>query len=614
LVAGSGGGGWGSRAALLAATEAVESDNLLAFDSFSVPLRERETTFREDLESLWTDPRPVTDLIGGAFDNGGGASDSSDSSAESGGGGGGGGAAVPYVLSSGPFEAAGCKFEVLLYPRGLLAKSSSSSSSGGKGRDGVRVDPNAPASAYLRYLPDEYGDEIDAAWTLRLVDGRGDGDGGVTVPVPLKVSTSGGLPRSRDTWSSAMTLCTLEEAVMGAGRTNDWGSSIWRSDDVCEALAGGALRVEGNVTVFDARTGETSFSWPPGKKGGAGAVIRAAAASNDPSGRPFRAGEVIVPSASNDEERELMERSRVYPGVEYRVMTLTDADGAPVFSTEDMSPEERSAARLALRPVGWKTQERMWERRGVRSTDWPVEVEASIVSSGARTRFNVETFLPRLSSWIRSDGLAAAAFLALALAPVPLALTARNFVSLYDIPSASMDPTLRRGDVLLVEKFPGAYNRARRGDVVLFEAPPALNDIIVSRGGKSTTSSKQDIKNPFGGESLFVKRIVGMPGDDAIVMDADTQEVSVNGAPAVGPDRNLCADEPLKLIDGLLMDGKGKYIERLGEDDVYVLGDCKAVSVDSRVFGTLPKDLVVGRPVARIFPLSRFSIGAGFKL
>ena len=541
---------------------------------FSVPVGQRDTNLKEKFESLWTDPRPISSLIRGGGRNG-----------NDGGGG------TPYCLSSAPFETLGCRFEVLLYPRGLLAGSSAAPSSGDR------------ASAYLRYLPDAPGDEIDVAWTLRLTDGRG----GTAIPV----ETSGGLPRSADTWSSAMTLCSAEEAVTGIGRSNDWGSSSWSSAQVCDALVGSELRIEGNVTLFEARRGEISLSWPLGMRGSVGAVRRAVAASKSPGGRLFRAGEIVVPSPGNEEEQILLERSGIFPGIEYRVMTLSEKDGNAIFSTESLSESERSSGRLALRPVSWKAQQQMWERRGIKVTDWPVEIEANTLSSNAMTRFNIESFLPRLASWIAADVTTALAFIALAITPIPLAFAARTVVSLYDIPSSSMEPTLMKGDVLLVEKFPGAFERSERGDIVLFQPPPALNDIIKSRG---VVSKGPGIKNPFATQSLFVKRVVGLPGDREIVMDATTNEVMINGVRAVGPDRNMCDDEPLKLIDRLLDQGKGKYIAALGVDDVYVLGDCKEVSVDSRVFGTLNKDLIVGKPIARVFPPSRFSIDPRFEL
>eukprot|EP00957_Ditylum_brightwellii_P047429 3602730-Ditylum_brightwellii.AAC.1 len=92
-------------------------------------------------------------------------------------------------------------------------------------------------------------------------------------------------------------------------------------------------------------------------------------------------------------------------------------------------------------------------------------------------------------------------------------------------------------------------------------------------------------------------------------MDEKTNEVTISGTKALGPNRNLCDDEPLKLIDRLLENGRGRNIPVLGPNDVYVLGDCKVLSVDSRVWGTLSKDDIVGKPVARIWPLQRFSSG-----
>jgi len=92
---------------------------------------------------------------------------------------------------------------------------------------------------------------------------------------------------------------------------------------------------------------------------------------------------------------------------------------------------------------------------------------------------------------------------------------------------------------------------------------------------------------------LFLKRIAGLPGDDSIRL-VDDNGVSTNGMNVVGPDRNLYADEPLQLIEKYLENGNGKDFDKLGDDDVYVLGDFKAVSVDSREFGIFPKENIVG--------------------
>ena len=246
--------------------------------------------------------------------------------------------------------------------------------------------------------------------------------------------------------------------------------------------------------------------------------------------------------------------------------------------------------------VGLRAQTQFWRSTGMEVDDWPMEVDIGLITPTVLTRFSPGSAVPRLIFALKRDWFAYLVAITLATAPIPLVLLGRNVVSLYVIPSASMEPTLLKGDVLLVEKLPGVLKRSKRGDVVLFRPSKSLSDIIANNGG-----------SPISSTSLFVKRIVGLPGDTDIVMDEATNEVTIMGDRAVGPDRNMCDDEPLRLIDRLLENGKGKVIDVLGEDEVYVLGDCKAVSVDSRVFGVLSKDDVIGKPLARTWPLNRMT-------
>jgi signal peptidase I len=552
--------------------------------SFLIPLineRPRPDSLVGAFVELWNDPRPLSSLI---------ANDDRTTTD------------MPYCIVSDEFEIGEESFQISLYPRGRVNSLGSNL-----------------ASAYLRYLPGRYGDEVDVSWRLRL---RSDADrgGNNSEMKSLSVSTSGGLPRSNTTWSAAMTFCTEMESVESVGRTTDWGSSIWSASEVCNALAAGTLYAKGEMTIYDRRSGESSFALPLFQKGAMGAVIRAAKGSG---AGDFRAGEVIVPrkTKGSEDEIEALRRKCVYVGVDYRIMTITDKNGNPMFSTYSLL--EKSQARLALRPCGWKLQQQLWKRDRM-SMDWPVEVDAGLLLNVATTRFNPDSAVPRIVSAFQRDWIAYTLALALALTPIPLTLfgksyssmtnrntikiilmdhsnAARNFVSLYDIPSASMEPTLLKGDVLLVEKFPRIYQRTKRGDVVLFQPPPALRDIVSNSGSQLSSTS------------LFVKRLVGIPGDQEIRLIGDN-DVVINGIPAVGPDRGLCADsqEPLRLIDKLIENGRGKDINQLGDDDVFVLGDCKAVSVDSRVFGALPKQNVVGKPIARVWPLNRIKLSGLF--
>ena len=555
--------------------------------SFSVPLinaRPKPDSFTSTFMELWNDPRPITSLI--ATDDRSFVGERENPNQK------GTMEEIPYCIISDEFQigdngndaqSQSHSFQILLYPRGRIVRDYSST-------EGLVT---GSASAYLRYLPKQYGDEIDIGWKLRLVDTRTSTSAGIDKP--LSVETSGGLPRSKDTWTSAITFCTEMEAVESVGRATDWGSSSWSAKEVCDAL--GALRAEGEMIVYGTRSDESALSWPPGSKGGLGAVRYSVVGSSARNGqREFRAGEVIVPTEINGFENvnEQLRQQYIYPGIDYRIMTMSDKDGNAIFSTKDMEESERNQVKLALRPCGWKAQSHLWQKSG-KQIEWPVEVNSDLLSSVSLTRFNIGSAIPRVVAAFQRDWVAYTFALLVAITPIPLALVARNAVSLYAIPSASMEPTLLKGDVLLVEKFPRVYDRTQRGDVILFRPPQTLRDIVMNNGSQLSSTS------------LFVKRIVGLPGDKNIKLIGDN-DIMVNGSPAVGPDRSLCADEPLRLIEKFLETGKGKNIEELGANDVYVLGDCKAVSVDSRVFGILPKENIVGRPLARVWPLSRFQV------
>lgn len=544
---------------------------------FSIPLdtvRPEPTTATGTWDRLWNDPRPITSLIRDALDSKTTTTTTEENTNDS------NTNELPYCLLSDEFLVNDQhRFQISLFPRGRFAAGSSTSFKAN----------NGPAAAYLKYIPNDYGDEVDIGWRLTLVDTR--------TNASLPVISSGGLPRSNITWSAAMTFCADNEDIESCGRAADWGCSTWYPQAVCEAVASGTIEARCSVTVYDSRKGESSFSLPP--KG----AVKAAYRSGTDAGRAgkalveggtllqersFRVGEVIVPMPDHPGEK-LLEESSVTAGTDYRIMTMADQHGNPIFSSKDVPANERRKVRLALRPCGWKLQQKLLEQQNKAVMEWPVEVEARLLSTSALSRFNFATAFPRVSSTFQNDKTAVLLGVALALLPLPGALIGRNFVSLYAIPSASMDPTLVKGDVLLVEKFPNAFDRTSRGDIVLFRPPSALTQIAGS----------------INGNSLFVKRVVGLPGDTNIQLDPETKEVTLNGEKAAGPDRNLCEDEPLKLIDRFLENGKGKSIDKLKDGEVYVVGDCKTVSIDSRVFGVLPSENIAGKPIGRIWPPSR---------
>jgi signal peptidase I len=533
--------------------KSAESTQFPFYFNVTIPLDTVRPAPRDPVEQfqrLWNDKRSLADVLRDQTSNN----------------------EVPYCLVSETFDIPlhndnNLTFQVLLYPRGVYG---SSTSVGGN---------NVAASAYLSFHSHYPGVEADVAWRLKLID--------ATNNETLPIVTSGGLPRSNSTFSAAMTFCTPSEALDSVGRTADWGSSTWRSLDPTKS----SWRAELKLTVFDVRNGCTSFTWPP--RGALGDVWTAVNSASPQ--QVWRAGQVVtvVPQTATERQR-LAQRYGIQPGVDYRIMTMTDGTRREIFTTANLSPSQRGQAQLALRPVGWKQQTKIQAPKD--QSSWPVEVPLSAVAPVLYSRVNPRATLPRFVAFSR-DIRALVITLALALAPLATAVVGRQFVTLTEIPSASMDPTLQKGDVLLVEKLPGVYNRVHRGDIVLFRAPNTLRDIIEQSTGRGPPPNQ-----------LFVKRLVGLPGDRDIVWQG--QQVTIEGQPAVGPSRTLCDDEPLRLIDAYLQNGRGTAISALEKDETYVLGDCQAVSVDSRVFGPLPVENIVGRPVARLWPLSRVSWGA----
>jgi len=144
-----------------------------------------------------------------------------------------------------------------------------------------------------------------------------------------------------------------------------------------------------------------------------------------------------------------------------------------------------------------------------------------------------------------------------------LVVLARTFlVAPVRISSGSMAPTLLQGDVVLVDRRHLDVSDLHRGDLVTFSNPQTSQ------------------------ESL--KRVVALPGDTVATIDA---VVHVNGEPV---------DEP--YVD--FSDWEGIFSARVAvpRDTVFLMGDNRGSSVDSRDFGAVPVDNLDGRVLVRLWP------------
>jgi signal peptidase I len=133
------------------------------------------------------------------------------------------------------------------------------------------------------------------------------------------------------------------------------------------------------------------------------------------------------------------------------------------------------------------------------------------------------------------------------------------------IASDSMRPTLQPGDVVLVDRRGVDVRTLERGDVVTFRRE--------------------------GSDEQLLKRVVGLPGDRVMTVDA---VLHVDGEPV---------DEP--YVDFSEWDGMFTAEVVVPDDAVYVRGDDRLVSVDSRDFGSVPVSDLDGRAVVRLWPPAR---------
>jgi len=146
-----------------------------------------------------------------------------------------------------------------------------------------------------------------------------------------------------------------------------------------------------------------------------------------------------------------------------------------------------------------------------------------------------------------------------------LVLVRATLVTPVRVASASMMPTYSAGDVVLVSERPPDLSDLDRGDLVTFRSP---------EDGHSA-----------------LKRVIGRPGDSLVIKDA---ELYVNGRHVREP-----------YVNHRLIDAYYSRTYTVPSGTVFVLGDNRGNSVDSRDYGPIPAGDLLGRAVFRLWPVIR---------
>ena len=144
----------------------------------------------------------------------------------------------------------------------------------------------------------------------------------------------------------------------------------------------------------------------------------------------------------------------------------------------------------------------------------------------------------------------------------------------HQVRGRSMEPNFENGEYILTDKFTYRIREPKRGDTIVFAAPPAR---------------KED----------FIKRIIGVPGDTVSVKNGD---VFINGKELeegyIPPNFRTFGNQALKEDQTIT----------LGKDEYFVMGDNREHSSDSRVFGIIYKRDIVGRAWFVYWPPARVRI------
>lgn len=165
-----------------------------------------------------------------------------------------------------------------------------------------------------------------------------------------------------------------------------------------------------------------------------------------------------------------------------------------------------------------------------------------------------------------------------ALIALLIVLPVRLFVAQpFIVSGASMEETFATGQYLIVDQLTYHFEEPKRGDIVIFRYP---ND-----------PSK-----------YFIKRVIGLPGDTVTITDGNvtiTNDSETFQSPL---------SEPYVASANR---SNGSLERTLGDGEYFVMGDNRGASSDSRAWGTLPRENIVGRAFVRLFPFNELDFLPG---
>lgn len=163
-----------------------------------------------------------------------------------------------------------------------------------------------------------------------------------------------------------------------------------------------------------------------------------------------------------------------------------------------------------------------------------------------------------------------------ALITLAIVLPIRLFIAEpFIVSGTSMLPTFENGEYLIIDRLTYRFEEPVRGEVVVFRYP----------------------KDP---SKYFIKRIIGLPGEEINITGNKITIKNTNNPEGFELDQSFISRQSPSNVS-----------TKLGSDEYFVMGDNRPASSDSRYWGSLPKNHIVGRALVRLFPFTRISVFPG---
>jgi signal peptidase I len=161
----------------------------------------------------------------------------------------------------------------------------------------------------------------------------------------------------------------------------------------------------------------------------------------------------------------------------------------------------------------------------------------------------------------------------------------------YQVDGTSMLNTLQNGDKLIIWKVPRTW-----ADITGHPYIPKRGDIIVFTESNLAQFDQQNTKQ-------LIKRVIGLPGDRVVIKNGDYMIYNAAHPHGFDPDKTLAygKEDPLPYTSGTVN-------VKLGPDQLFVSGDNRPDSLDSRYFGPINASQIIGKLVIRVFPVNHSEV------